>query len=955
MASVTELPTWRNKTFGPELADCAACEMRESCESRHVPAFIGPKYQRGGLMLVGEGPGVTEVSQGVPFIGRSGRLLDALLASAGIERDECWITNATLGLPPKVQGKARGFHERFPNAIYSCIPRLEAEIAAAQPRVIVTLGVPALIALTGYEVQHSKLQPFECEGGCDDKRKIGPALVCATGDCDWFELGATFADDPDKLADWATHTKATHEGKCPKCAANINRLRPRMMKCPTCGGRKTREHHFTTFAHDYTLVGREGAAGAVFRTETLSARLDAFGVKYVVPTYHPSFCLRPIKEGQRRIGGQFAAGAASMHLEKARSLLSREAVFDYSVRSTRDPAVVRSWLERRRGKRLATDIETNTHDGPWSVTKITCIGFATVDDPEALVVDTRQIGHWSEARPGSNAVALLDELQIVLEDPAYPKVWHNGSYDRVVIERLWGIRPEGTVGDTMLGHNACFPDEEHNLGFVAHELTDAPMWKEGHRKIAKGTHDDLSGYKTWDELADYNAKDDRLTAMVDERLVGPPGGKGLIDIEGSRAAYELDVQMQSIAIEMELNGLPLSKPALESIRYEYQGQIDEAIESMRDIVGDSDFMPTGQSLLWALYDPTGPLALPVPATTDTGKPSTKKDYLLKMTHEPFVQHLLRWRALTYHLSHYVLSEGLKVAEDGRVHPQWKVTGARTGRWSSSPNFQNWPKSMRKVVVAPPGRKIVGADYSQLEMRIMASLSGDAELIRRCAEADESDKLNPEKDPHAYTASLAFGRTYVDAYQRGDLARCDALRTVAKRVVYGLNYGAGPATVLAAIYDGGYEGPPLSIALIERVTGAYFNAFPKVPTWRQAQLRLAATTQRVQSPIVNRHRVFPLGDVDATVVYNYPIQSGAADIMSTRLLILHAELPKVDPTALLIAQVHDAIYVECDEAQADAVARCIERSLSVELSLAPGAPAMPYLASAAISDNWKDAA
>ena len=77
-------------------------------------------------------------------------------------------------------------------------------------------------------------------------------------------------------------------------------------------------------------------------------------------------------------------------------------------------------------------------------------------------------------------------------------------------------------GDTMLGHNACFPDEEHNLGFVAHELTDAPMWKEGHRKIAKGTHDDLSGYKTWDELADYNAKDDRLTAMVDERLVGPP-------------------------------------------------------------------------------------------------------------------------------------------------------------------------------------------------------------------------------------------------------------------------------------------------------------------------------------------------------------------------------------------------------------------------------------------------
>ena len=250
---------------------------------------------------------------------------------------------------------------------------------------------------------------------------------------------------------------------------------------------------------------------------------------------------------------------------------------------------------------------------------------------------------------------------------------------------------------------------------------------------------------------------------------------------------------------------------------------------------------------------------------------------------------------------------------------------------------------------------------------------DAELIRRCAEAEESDKLNPDRDPHAYVASLAFGTTYTKAFAKFvadgrrkyyDKAKrkpteayktLDALRTIAKRVVYGLNYGAGSRTVLESIYDGGYDGPPLSIQLIDRVTNVYFTAFEGVPTWRNAQLKLANETQSVASPIVGRHRIFPLGDIDATVVYNYPIQSGAADIVSTQLIKLHRELPYADPTAFLIAQVHDAVYAECDAKRADAVAECIESYMSVELALVEGAAKMPYPASAQIADNWRDAA
>ena len=263
--------------------------------------------------------------------------------------------------------------------------------------------------------------------------------------------------------------------------------------------------------------------------------------------------------------------------------------------------------------------------------------------------------------------------------------------------------------------------------------------------------------------------------------------------------------------------------------------------------------------------------------------------------------------------------------------------------------------MRKAIVAPKGRKIVGADFSQLEMRIMASLSGDPELIRRCASADENDKFNSEKDPHAYVAALTFGDAYRDAYANGDAELFTALRTIAKRVVYGLNYGAGAMTILESIYDGGYDGPPLTKRLIERVINIYFREFPGVPTWRSNQLAKVNATRAVYSPIIGRHRIFPLGDADATIVYNYPIQSGAADIMSTRLLVLEAALPRVDPSAVFIAQVHDAIYVECDAQRALDVATCVEATLSIELALTPDAVPMPYPASAQISDNWADAA
>ena len=303
--------------FGPAQADCKRCELRGVCKTRYVEGERPADWMPGGLMLVGEGPGTTENSLGRPMVGASGRLLNKLLEAAGLDRDKCWVTNATLGLPPPHKGKDAGFHDRFPEAIYSCLPRLEAEIAAAQPRVIVALGQAALIALTGFEVQRKRVVKTPCANvDCDpETRKLRTlCLVCAQADCNWYApVGTPVTPDgpPDLIGQYnvdsilgADETKQMFAGKCPKCAASITRLRPRSMKCPTCGGKKSHQEEYTTFEHEHVLIGRTGVAGAVFRAEDVPSRLDQFGVRFIIPTYHPSYCLRPAKKG----GGSSSGG-----------------------------------------------------------------------------------------------------------------------------------------------------------------------------------------------------------------------------------------------------------------------------------------------------------------------------------------------------------------------------------------------------------------------------------------------------------------------------------------------------------------------------------------------------------------------------------------------------------------------------------------------------------------------
>jgi DNA polymerase I-like protein with 3'-5' exonuclease and polymerase domains len=730
------------------------------------------------------------------------------------------------------------------------------------------------------------------------------------------------------------------------------------MKCPTCGGKKKRTEEYPVYTDPYPLIGRNGVAGAIFRAADLPSRLDEFGVEYIVPTYHPSFCLRPVTgskrnaDGERAIGGQFAARVLAEHLAKARRLLSSETRWqDPKPLWTRDPDVVARWLAAP--GRYSVDIETNSYDGPEAVTQIVCIGFARRDREEALVIDTR---HLPTALEGAELDdPILHALRAFFARDDVETVYWNGLYDRYVMWRLWRVWDHAFANDGKAAHNALWPDEEHTLAFAAHELLDAPHWKDPGKKIPSGEYDDLSGYPDEDSLALYNARDCRATLELDTVFRGPPGSRGLLHEEDVLAAWQSDVNNYELALRMQVAGMPLNLATRRELEAGFLDRIRGLEAKMANIVGRSadDWSPTGGDLAWALFDPDGPLRLPVLATTATGKPSTEKSLLKRLVGQApeFIPTYLKWKAETYNLSHYVQGAGLEPGPDGRLHPTWKP-GLRTGRWSSTPNLQNWPYrnpelNMRKLIEAPPGRVLVGADYAQLELRIMAALAGDPKLIALINNADEARKLEADYDPHSYLARAVFGKAWTEA-PKGDRKR---LRDTVKRVWYGSLYGAGATTIIDSILDSDYAGPPLTVPFVEGVLRMISTEFEGVQRWRQRAWETMQQEHAVFSPLTGRRRIFPLGQLEITVAYNYPIQSGAGDIVNERAWILDDRLVDVDPTAAIIAQVHDALYVECAEDRAEAVAACVTDTLTIERAFLEGAPPMRFDAQAEIGQRW----
>lgn len=335
---------------------------------------------------------------------------------------------------------------------------------------------------------------------------------------------------------------------------------------------------------------------------------------------------------------------------------------------------------------------------------------------------------------------------------------------------------------------------------------------------------------------------------------------------------------------------------------------------------------------------------PTKLTKKSKELSTSKDSLWELRGDPLIDTLFKYRERAKLYSTYIVGLPNKLGPDGRLHPVWKLHSTPSGRFGTAPAIQNWPSSMREMIIPDPGNVIVTADFSALELRISALLAGQQDLI---------DAFLQNADIHARNAGFYFPSAWPDLNRKWEASSDDEdtrnakvparmkLRDRGKNVTFGKIYGAGAETLYMQIREklDDIRTPEEHRRLRKEVaamSAALDLAQPNIPEWSKLVNRLAEESLSIRTALSGRIRKWPMGEVPPTESANHPIQGLAADIMNVATLRLIKALKDRGwycTYAWIIMQIHDAIYIECNEAIAYDLAGVVEECLRTELTLA----------------------
>lgn len=395
-------------------------------------------------------------------------------------------------------------------------------------------------------------------------------------------------------------------------------------------------------------------------------------------------------------------------------------------------------------------------------------------------------------------------------------------------------------------------------------------------------------------------------------------------------AAEVEIPLTRVLTDMEIHGVAIDRAALDEIGTELAAERDDALREVHRYAGGELNPNSPRQLAVVLFERLG---LPAGRKTKTGYSTDARVLETLRDAHPIVAAILRFRELDKLLSTFY--EGLRseISDDGRIHATFNQAVARTGRISSErPNLQNIPvrtdegKRFRDAFVAAEGRVLVAADYSQIELRVLAHLSGDEELVRI---------LSADGDVHALVAARVFGVPVelVTTQQR----------SVAKMVTYGLSYGMEAYGLAQRL--------GVQPAEAEGILGDFFAAFPGLRRYRESSVE-AARAQGFTTTLLGRRRYLPdLDSSNRTVrqsaerqAMNAGTQGLAADIFKIALVRLHTALDRSDGS--LVLQVHDEVVVEAAEERAHEVRRLVEDVLEHAYTLR-----VPLRVQSGIGRSW----
>ncbi|MBN3494227.1 DNA polymerase I [Vibrio neptunius] len=594
-----------------------------------------------------------------------------------------------------------------------------------------------------------------------------------------------------------------------------------------------------------------------------------------------------------------------------------------------DQQAFNTWLDKLKAADVfAFDTETDNLD--YMVANLVGVSFATEEGIAAYV----PVAHdYLDAPQQLERDWVLEQLKPILEDDAQVKVGQNLKYDASVLAR-YGIEMKGIKHDTMLAsyvYNSVGGKHDMDslaLRFLQHSCI-------SFEQIAgKGKKQLTFNQIELEQASPYAAEDADVTLRLHNRLLA-----NIEQDEKLKTIYEeVEVPLVPVLSRIERTGVLIDDMKLAAQSQEIAQRLDELEQKAYEIAEEEFNMNSPKQLQALLFEKMG---LPVIKKTPSGTPSTNEEVLQELALDyPLPKLILEYRGLAKLKSTYTDKLPKMInSETGRVHTSYHQAVTATGRLSSTdPNLQNIPirneegRRIRQAFVAPHGYKIMAVDYSQIELRIMAHLSGDKALL---------DAFQQGKDIHAATAAEIMGTT-IDQVSSEQRRR-------AKAVNFGLIYGMSAFGLAKQL------GIPRGEA--QQYMDTYFERYPGVMQYME-DTRSAAAEQGYVETIFGRRLHLPeiksrngmRRKAAERAAINAPMQGTAADIIKKAMLLVDSWIENQGQGRVkLLMQVHDELVFEVQESALAEIESKVQELMESAAQLD-----VPLIAESGHGDNWDQA-
>ena len=537
--------------------------------------------------------------------------------------------------------------------------------------------------------------------------------------------------------------------------------------------------------------------------------------------------------------------------------------------------------------------------------------------------------------PKGEEQSILEEFNPFFESLAIEKIAHNLKYDLKVIAK-YGIEVKGPIFDTMIAHYLFNPEGKHNMDYLSELFLnykpvsiETIIGKKGKNQLNMG---DLEP----DKIADYACEDADITFQLKEifqKEIDKPHLKDLF--------YKMEMPLVPILKEMELEGINLDVPLLEQFSVDLATDLEKLENDIKELAGVSDFnLDSPKQLGEVLFDV---MQIDEKAKkTKTGQYSTSEDTLQKLAdkHE-IIPHILDYRSLKKLKSTYVDAFPALVNEKtGRIHTHYMQTIAATGRLSSTnPNLQNIPirtergREMRKTFIPrDDSYQLMAADYSQIELRIIAALAKEDNMIKAFKDGI---------DIHTATAAKVFNVDKIEDVTADQ-------RRSAKAVNFGIIYGQS-AFGLA-------QNLGIKRKEAKAIIDSYFEEYPKIKTYMAESVEFARENGYVETIMKRRRYLKDIQSNNAIVrgfaernAVNAPIQGSAADVIKIAMINVDKAIKTAGLKSKMLLQVHDELVFDVAEGESDQLAKIVQENMEQAVKIE-----VPLDVEYKIAENWLEA-